>query len=80
VTYSLVTSAAEALTSSTTIITFTGDKTPNDGDVLKRQKLPAMAYKRYVGLKVGIATAVLTAGQITAWLGGDTETPAASKK
>ena len=51
------------------------DKTKNAGDDLVRVKVPAGTVYRYVRAEYAVATAVLTAGKVTAWLGLDSETP-----
>ena len=67
VTYELRTADNESMTSASTIASFTGDKTPNDGDVLKSMVVPAGEVKQYTDVKVS-ATANVSAGKISTWL------------
>ena len=74
VTIDLHASAASSMGSPSTLLTFVTDKTPNDGDVIGRAKLPAGTIKQYVGLNVATTNA-LTGGKISAWISMDSETP-----
>lgn len=73
VTIDLHASAAEAMTSPTTLLTVVTDKTPNDGDNIYRAKVPAGTVKRYLALNVATTNA-LTAGKISAWISMDSAT------
>jgi hypothetical protein len=45
------------------------------GDILFRGAVPKGITKRYLGLKVTVADAALTAGAVTAWIDSDSPTP-----
>lgn len=73
VTIDLHASAAEAMSSPTTLLTVVTDKTPNSGDNIYRAKIPAGTVKQYLALNVA-TTAALTAGKISAWISMDSAT------
>lgn len=70
-TVKLVASAAAALSSPVTLLQFTTDKTPDQGELLIRGRVPpVVGYSkdlRYYGVLVN-TTAAYSAGMITSWL------------
>ncbi|RKY06602.1 MAG: hypothetical protein DRP56_07100, partial [Planctomycetota bacterium] len=79
VTMSLVTANDASLSSGAVVLAAVSgiDATPNDGDTIIRMDVPRGATKRYLGMKVLVATAALTTGKVTAWIGQIAETPLA---
>ena len=67
ITYDLHTDTTTAMSSPTTIQSFIGDETPNDGDQIHSQPLPAGAIEQYITLNVA-TDATLSAGKISAYL------------
>lgn len=67
ITYELKASAAEAMTNADTIVEHDGDESPNDGDVILSQPLPARTIKQYLRLDV-TSDVELSAGMISAYL------------
>lgn len=74
VTIDLHAAAATGMASPDTIATLITDKTPNDGDVIGRVPVPMGTFKQFAMVNVA-TTSALTAGAITSWLGGISETP-----
>jgi len=67
VTIDLHCSAAEGMSSASTILTFVTDKTPNIGDVIGSQVIPTGTIKQYMTTNVA-TTDALTAGKIDSFL------------
>ena len=81
VTVTLVTAADASLSSgAVTLMTKALDGTPNDGDILYSAQIPAGTVKAYIGTKVQIATAAMTAGKLTTFLSLHPVTEASSRK
>lgn len=67
VTFDLHASATENMASPDTIMTVATDKTPNAGDVILSQAVPAGTIKEFLAVNAA-TTDALTAGKVTAWL------------
>lgn len=81
VTISLVTAASASLSSgAVTLASVITDKTPDDGDVIGRLKVPKGTVKQYVATRVTVASATLTAGKVTTWIDNTGATPPSQKK
>jgi len=67
VTIDLHTSTVVGMTSASTLLTVATDKTPNIGDVITSQIVPAGTVKQFIATNVAV-TAALTAGKIESFL------------
>jgi hypothetical protein len=71
ITIDLHSADASSMSSPTTHLTIVTDKTPNAGDIIASKALGNEDFKRYMALNVAVATADLTAGKISAWIGNE---------